>query len=109
MATPACPKRLRDILDPTYRHARQVHLDQRLLDRALAPSVTLDDRRLNVCARSFGNLQPHLARLGLQLALVAAGARVPRCLAAFLAAHSTAGLPAQGAGKFADLFWAGVS
>ena len=43
---PRAPQRLGDVLDPAYRDSRQIHLDQGLLDRALAPPVTLDDRRL---------------------------------------------------------------
>jgi hypothetical protein len=40
------PQSLRDVLNPAHRHAGQIHLDQRLLDRALTPLVALDDRRL---------------------------------------------------------------
>jgi len=40
------PQRLSDVLDPAYRDPGQIHLDQGFLDRPLAPSITLDDRRL---------------------------------------------------------------
>ena len=40
------PQCFGDVLDPAYRDPGQIHLDQSLLDRALAPPVALDDRRL---------------------------------------------------------------
>ena len=40
------PQELGDVLDPPGRDARQVHLDDGLLDRGLAPAVALDDGRL---------------------------------------------------------------
>ena len=40
------PQRLGDVLHPTHRNARQIHLDQRFLDRALPPAIAFDDRRL---------------------------------------------------------------
>src|SRR6516165_841162 len=43
---PCPPQCLRDVLDPAHRYPRQIHLDQRLLDRALAPPIALDDGRL---------------------------------------------------------------
>src|SRR6202035_4344792 len=42
-ADTSTPQRLGDVLDPADRNPSQIHLDQRLLDRALAPAVTLDD------------------------------------------------------------------
>src|SRR5262245_20873318 len=43
---PRAPQCLRDVLDPAHRYPGQIHLDQRLFDRALAPLIALDDRRL---------------------------------------------------------------
>ena len=43
---PRAPQGFRDVLDPAHRDPGQIHLDQGLLDRALAPPVALDDRRL---------------------------------------------------------------
>src|SRR5215467_14041205 len=43
---PRPPQCLRDVLDPAHRHPGQIHLDQRLLHRALAPPIALDDSRL---------------------------------------------------------------
>ena len=42
-AHPRPPQSFGDILYPTRRNARQIHLDQRLLDRALAAAVPVDD------------------------------------------------------------------
>jgi hypothetical protein len=55
---------------------RQIHLDQGLLDRALTPPVAFDDRRLERLMAKLRYLQPHLASLGLQVALVVAGAGI---------------------------------
>ena len=43
---PRPPQRFRDVLDTPHRNARQIHLDQGLLDRALPPPVSFNDRRL---------------------------------------------------------------
>src|SRR6516225_6206369 len=42
-ADPRSPQRFRDVLDAADRNPGQVHLDQGFLDRALAPSVALND------------------------------------------------------------------
>src|SRR5262249_15334559 len=73
---PCAPQRLRDVLDPAHRYPCQIHLDQRLFDRALAPPVALDDRRLECLPAQLRYPQPHLAGLGLQAALVVAGADI---------------------------------
>jgi hypothetical protein len=39
---PGAPQGLGDVLDPAHRAAGQVHREQRLLDRALAPAIALD-------------------------------------------------------------------
>ena len=49
-AYPCAPQRLGDVFDPAYRNPRQVHLDQRFLDRALPSAIALDNGRLEVCA-----------------------------------------------------------
>src|SRR5262245_28241065 len=82
---PCAPQGLGDVLDPTHRYARQVHLDQGLLDRALAPSVTLDDRSLERLRAKLRYFQPHFAGFCLQLAFVVAGASVPPCLCTLIA------------------------
>src|SRR5215469_1581251 len=81
---PRAPQRLGDVLDPAHRYPCQTHLDQRLLDRALAPPVALDNRRLEGLRPKLRDLQPYLAGLGLQLALIVARARVPTRLAALI-------------------------
>src|SRR5262245_2561177 len=67
---PRPPQCLRDVLDPAHR----IHLDQRLLHRALAPPIALDDRRLERLLAQLRYPQPYLASLGLQAALVVASA-----------------------------------
>src|SRR5215510_9800552 len=91
---PRAPQCLRDVLDPAHRHPGQIHLDQRLLHRALAPPIALDDRRLERLLAQLRYPQPYLASLGLQAALVMASAGyrdAPRC--AHSVAHCTADLP----------------
>src|SRR5215467_3515149 len=82
---PRAPQCLRDVLDPAHRYPCQIHLDQRLFDRALATPVALDNRRLEGLRPKLGDLQPYLAGLGPQLALIVARARVPTRLAALVA------------------------
>jgi hypothetical protein len=60
---PRVPTSFRDVLDPTDRHARQVHLDENFLNRALAQSLTLDHSRLK---RLRSNLR-HVQRTSLGL------------------------------------------
>ena len=82
---PRAPQRFRDVLDTANRDSRQIHLDQGLLDRALAPPVTLDDRRLEGLLAKLRYPQLYLAGLGLQLALVVAGSRIATGFAALVA------------------------
>jgi site-specific DNA recombinase len=79
------PQRLGDVLHPAHAHAGQVHLDQRLLDARLPPPVALDDLRLERQLAQARHRQRHLAGLGLELALVAAGPRVGAVGAALVA------------------------
>ena len=81
---PRAPQRLGDVLDPAYRDPRQIHLDQGLLDRALAPPVTLDDRSFKGLLAQLRYPQLDLAGLGLQFALIAAGSRIAAGLAALV-------------------------
>jgi hypothetical protein len=57
----------------------------RRLDRALAPPLTLDDRRLEGLRPKLRHPQTVLAGLGLQLALVVPSPGVPACFAALIA------------------------
>src|SRR6266705_3200843 len=82
---PRAPQCLRDVLDPAHRYPGQIHLDQRLFDRALAPPIALDDRRLKRLPAQLRNPQPYLAGLGLQAALVVAGAGIATRGAALIA------------------------
>src|SRR6516162_2281100 len=82
---PRAPQCLGDVLDPAHRYPGQIHLDQRLFDRALAPPIPLDDGRLERLPAQLRNPQPYLAGLGLQAALVVAGAGIATRLAALIA------------------------
>ena len=84
-AHPRAPERLGDVLDPPHRDAGEIHLDQRLLDRALPATVALDDRRLERLAPQLRDLQADLAGSCLQRSLIAAGPRVLPRLAALVA------------------------
>src|SRR5262245_16351049 len=67
---PRAPQCLRDVLDPAHRYPGQIHRDQGLLNRALAPPIPLDDRRLERLLAQLRYPQPYLAGFGLQAALV---------------------------------------
>ena len=68
------PQDLADVLDAPRRHAGQVHLDDGLLDRRLAPFVALNDRRGEAHALELGHLERDLARRRGEPALVVPGA-----------------------------------
>ena len=68
------PEDLADVLDAARRHAGQVHLDDGLLDRRLAPFVALNDRRGEAHALELGHLERDLARRRGEPALVVPGA-----------------------------------
>src|SRR5262249_35441835 len=81
---PRPPQCLRDVLDPAHRPPGQIHLDQRLLHRALAPPIALDDSRLERPLAQLRYPQPYLASHGLQAALVVASAGIATRLAALI-------------------------
>ena len=68
------PQDLADVLDAPRRHAGQVHLDDGLLDRRLAPFVAFDDRRGEAHALELGHLERDLDRRRGESALVVPGA-----------------------------------
>lgn len=72
-------------LDPAHQHARQVHLDRRLLDRAHPPSVAVDDRGLEGLAAQLRHPQRYLARTRVPLALLAACPQIPASLGPLVA------------------------
>src|SRR6478609_2521065 len=88
-ADTGAPQRLRDVLDPADRNPRQIHLDQRFLDRALPPTIALDDRCLEGLAPQLGNLEVHFPGHGVQRTLVAAGPGILPALAAFVTPCTT--------------------
>src|SRR5271163_1656069 len=75
-AHPRAPQGFGNVLNPTHRNPRQIHLDQRLLNRALPPAVAFYDRRLEGLPAQLGNLEVHFTGAGLQRSLVAASPSV---------------------------------
>ena len=69
---PRAPKRLGDVFHPPYRNPRQIHFDQRFLDRAFPPAVALNDRRLKGLAPQLRDLEIDLAGAGLKRPIVTA-------------------------------------
>ena len=82
---PSSPQRLGDIFHRADAHSNEGHLHQRLLNRRLPPSITLDDLRLKRLAPQPRDLERYLARLRLQLTLVRAGPRVDAIGRSFVA------------------------
>src|SRR6202051_1676958 len=78
------PERFRDIFHAPDRYPRQIHLDQRFLDRALPPAVALDDRRLKGLPPQLRNPEINLASAGLQRPFIAASAGILPSFAAFV-------------------------
>jgi hypothetical protein len=56
----------RNVLHTPDRNARQIHLNQRFLDRALAPPIALNNSRLEGLATQLGDLEVDFADAGLQ-------------------------------------------
>ena len=67
------PQQLADVVHLPGGDARQVHVDEGLLDAFLAPAVTFDDRGLEQGALEFGHLEFESAGLGGEPASVVAG------------------------------------
>ena len=75
---PLAPQQLADVVDLAGGDARQVHVDQGLLDAFPAPAVAFDHRRFEQGALQFGHLQLERAGLGGDPAFVMVGAvRLP--------------------------------
>src|SRR5271166_290810 len=83
---PRAPQGLRNILDPAHRDARQIHLDQCFLHRALPAAVPLNDRSLKGLTPQLWNLEVYFAGAGLQRPIVAASPGVLPSLAALVTA-----------------------
>ena len=66
-------------------NAGQIHLHQGFLDRALPPSVTLDNGCLKRNIAQLGNLQAHTSCFGIQLALVVTRPIIAPAVTAFIA------------------------
>jgi hypothetical protein len=72
----------------THRNPRQIHLNQSFPstpDRALPPAIPFDNGRLQGLPPKLRKLQPSLARLGVEAALVMAGPRITPCLGTLVA------------------------
>lgn len=74
---PRAPQGLGDVLHATHRDTRQVHLHQSFFHGTFPATIPLNDRRLEVGAAKLGDIQLHLACLGLELTLVEAGPAIP--------------------------------
>jgi hypothetical protein len=61
-----------------------MHLDQGLFDGALPSPIPLNDRRLEGLLPQLWYPQPHLASLGLQVALVMPSTRIAASLTALI-------------------------
>jgi hypothetical protein len=85
-AHPRAPQRFSDVLHASHRDARQIHLDQCLLHRALPAAVPLNDRSLEGLAPQLWNLEAYFAGAGLQRPIVAASPGVLPSLAALVTA-----------------------
>ena len=88
-AHPRAPQGFGDVLHASHRDARQIHLDQRFLDRALPAAVPLDDRGLEGLAPQLWYLEAYFAGAGLQRSFVAASSGVLPRLAPFITARAT--------------------
>src|SRR3954466_12468627 len=83
-AHPRTPEGLGNVLHPTHRNARQIHLDQCFLHGTLSSAVTLNDGRLEGLAPQLRNLEVDLASAGLQRPLIAASAGILPSFAALV-------------------------
>ena len=68
--------------------ARQMHLDQGFLDRALLPTIALDDRCLEGLAPQLRNSKVYFPRHGVERAFVAAGPGILSALVTFVTSCS---------------------
>ena len=71
------PEEFGDVLDSPGRDAREVHLDDGLLDRSLAPAVALDNGRLEGRAAQLRHVELDLSCPGDELSRVVAAAVCP--------------------------------
>src|ERR1700683_1193679 len=78
------PECFRDIFHAPDRYPRQIHLNQRFLDRTLPSAVALDDCLLKGLAPQLRNPEIHLASAGLQRPFIAASPTILPSFAAFI-------------------------
>src|SRR4029077_6975625 len=85
-AHPRTPQRFSDVFHASHRDARQIHLDQCLLHRALPAAVPLNDRSFKGLTSQLWNHEVYFAGAGLQRPIVAASPSVLPSLAALVTA-----------------------
>ena len=88
----AVPQRLRDVLQPAYRDACQVHLDEGLLHAALPAAIPLDDGRLEGYALEPGHMERDVAGGRGEVAVIVAAAVALTGLTALVAGGLCQGL-----------------
>ena len=64
------PESFGNIFNPAYRNARQIHLDERFLNRRFTPAITLNDRRFKGLFAQLGHLQFDFASSRMERAFV---------------------------------------
>ena len=70
---PLAPQGLAGVIDATRGHARQMHVDERFLDRLLPPPVAFDDRRLEDRPLELGYPHRHFPGLDGRISPVMTG------------------------------------
>src|SRR5579862_1486974 len=83
------PQRFGDVFHPPHRNPRQIHLDQRFLDRTLPSPVAFDDRRLKGLAPQLRYLEIDVAGAGLQRPLIAASTGILPSLSPLVTSSAT--------------------
>src|SRR5829696_6606646 len=84
-ADPRAPERFCYVLDGPHRDAGQIHLNQSLLDRALAAAVALDNRCLKGLATQLRDFETDRTRSRLEVPLVVARPGIRPRFAALIA------------------------
>ena len=81
----AAPQCLGDVLHPAHGDARQIHLDERLLDAAFPAAIPLDDGRFEGHALEPGHMERDITRGRGEVAVIVAAAVALAGLAALVA------------------------
>jgi len=89
---PRAPQGLGNIFHPAHRHTRQVHLDQRFLDRGFTAPVALDNGGFKGLTAQLGDFEIYFAGLGMQATLITPSPGIHSVRAAFVALRATQGI-----------------